>query len=355
MTAQLRQTSPGAGVGAPDAVPRRALFRKRAFGMVGILIALALALLASLAFGANPLSLGEVWQGFWAPDDSEASVIVWTLRVPRTVVGILVGAAYGVAGALIQALTRNPLADPGILGVNAGAGFAVTIGVGLFGLSGVSGYLWFAFAGAAAATVAVYLIGTAGRGTASPVTLVLAGVALAAVLGGFSTFLTLIDPETFRSIRSWGLGSIARTGIEDAMTVAPFLAAGLVIALLLSGSLNSIALGDDLAASLGTKVGRTRVFGILSVTLLAGGATAVTGGIGFVGLMIPHIVRWLVGPDQRWIIAYSALAAPVLVLTADVLGRVLGRPGEIEVGIVTAVLGAPVLIALVRRRKASGL
>lgn len=320
-----------------------------------ILGALGMAILASLAFGANPLPLADVWRGLWMPDDSDASVIVWTLRIPRTVVGVVVGAAFGVGGALIQAITRNPLADPGLLGVNAGAAFAVTAGVGFFGVTSLSGYIWFAFVGAVAATVLVYLIGSAGGMSASPVTLVLAGVALAAVLGAFSTLMTLADPDTFRALRSWGLGSIARVSLEDALTVVPFIAVGLAIAILVSGDLNSIALGDDLAASLGTRVNRTRVFGIISVTLLAGGATALTGGIAFVGLMVPHIVRWVVGPDQRWIITYSVLAAPALVLMADVAGRVIGSPGEIEVGIVTAVIGAPVLIALVRSRKASGL
>lgn len=320
-----------------------------------ILGALGMAILASLAFGANPRPLADVWRGLWMPDDSDASVIVWTLRIPRTVVGVVVGAAFGVGGALIQAITRNPLADPGLLGVNAGAAFAVTAGVGFFGVTSLSGYIWFAFVGAVAATVLVYLIGSAGGMSASPVTLVLAGVALAAVLGAFSTLMTLADPDTFRALRSWGLGSIARVSLEDALTVVPFIAVGLAIAILVSGDLNSIALGDDLAASLGTRVNRTRVFGIISVTLLAGGATALTGGIAFVGLMVPHIVRWVVGPDQRWIITYSVLAAPALVLMADVAGRVIGSPGEIEVGIVTAVIGAPVLIALVRSRKASGL
>lgn len=333
----------------------RSLHSRRAGGLVLFLSALVVAVFASFAFGANPLPFDAVWQGFWNPDDSEASVIVWTLRVPRTVIGILTGAAFGVAGALIQAMTRNPLADPGILGVNAGAGFAVTIGVGFMGLTGITGYVWFAFIGAAAATVLVYLIGSAGRATASPMSLVLAGVALGAVLGGFSTLITLLDEETFRSIRRWGVGSIAHADLTEMFAVAPFLFAGLLLAVILSGSLNSIALGDDLAASLGTKVVRTRLLGLIAVTLLAGGATALTGGIGFVGLMVPHVVRWFVGPDQRWIILYSAIAAPVLVLAADVLGRVIARPGEIEVGIVTAAVGAPVLIALVRRRKVSGL
>ena len=345
-TATASATTP-----APGRPPRL----RRALGLLAVIAGLAVTSLASFMVGANPLPLDAVWSGLWRPDGSEASIIVHTLRIPRTVVGILVGAAFGVSGAVIQALTRNPLADPGILGVNAGAGFAVTLGVGLLGISGITGYIWLAFLGAAGATVLVFMIGSAGRGSASPVTLVLAGVALGAVLTGFSTFLTLIDPDTFDALRNWGVGSIARTGLADTMQVVPFLMGGLLLALLLSGSLNAIALGDDLAAALGTSILRTRVLGVLAVTLLAGAGTALTGGIGFIGLMVPHVVRWIVGPDQRWIIAYSALTAPVIVLAADVLGRVLGRPGEIEVGIMTAVIGAPVLIARVRRRRASGL
>ncbi|MGP9537361.1 FecCD family ABC transporter permease [Brachybacterium sp. AOP43-C2-M15] len=337
------------------APPMRFLRRRRIVGLVAILAALVVAALASLMVGANPLPLGEVWRGLWRPDGSEASIIVHTLRIPRTVVGVLVGSAFGVSGAVIQALTRNPLADPGILGVNAGAGFAVTLGTGLFGIAGITGYIWLAFVGAAAATVLVFVIGSAGRGGVSPVTLVLAGVALGAVLTGLSTFLTLIDPETFDAIRNWGVGSIARTSLADTMQVVPFLVLGLMLSLLIAGALNAIALGDDLAASLGTRVALTRVLGVMAVTLLAGAGTALTGGIGFIGLMVPHVVRWVVGPDQRWIIVFSALTAPVIVLAADVVGRVLGRPGEIEVGIMTAVIGAPVLIALVRRRTASGL
>lgn len=339
--------SPGAPA-ASAATPRRG----PVWGI--LLLALVGSFLLSLAVGANPLSIGQVWHGLVHPDASEASIIVWTERMPRTMLGIAIGAALGVSGALIQALTRNPLADPGILGVNAGAGFAVTIGVGLFGLSGMTGYIWWAFLGAAGATVLVYVIGSLGRST-SPVTMVLAGVALSAVLGGLSTFLSLIDDATFESIRAWGVGSIARVRVSDVLTVLPFLAIGLALAIGLSGPLNAVALGDDLAASLGTSVVRTRVLGILAITLLAGGATALTGGIGFVGLMVPHVVRWATGPDQRRIIFGSALGAPSLLLVSDVVGRIVVRPAEIEVGIVTAVIGAPVLIALVRRRNASAL
>jgi iron complex transport system permease protein len=185
-------------------------------------------------------------------------------------------------------------------------------------------------------------------------TLVLAGVAIAAVLNGISSFLTLIDEDTFRVVRSWGLGSLARIDLADTAAVAPLLFAGLAIAVVLGSALNQLALGDDLARALGTRVARTRAAGNVAVTLLAGGATALTGGIAFIGLVVPHAVRWFVGPDQRWIIAFSMLASPVLLLAADVLGRVIA-PGEIEAGIVIAVIGAPVLIALVRRRNVSAL
>lgn len=334
---------------------RSSLYRRRALGALALLAGLLLAIIASIAFGANPLSIQQVWTGLVHPDNSEASLIVWSERMPRTLVGIITGMAFGVAGALIQALTRNPLADPGILGVNAGAGFAATLGVAFFGISTTQGMMWWAFAGAAAATIVVFLIGSASKGAASPAVLVLAGIALAAVLNGISTFLTLIDDDTFQAIRNWGVGSISMTSLSDLGTVTPFLVAGLVIAVLISGSLNTMALGDELAAALGARIAITRVLGILAVTLLAGGATAVTGGIAFIGLMVPHIVRWFVGPDQRWIIISSALTAPVILLLADVIGRMVDRPSEIEAGIVTAVIGAPVLIALVRRRKVSGL
>lgn len=331
------------------------LTRRRIVLVASMGVALVFAAVASIAIGANPLSISQVWQGFVHPDETEASLIVWTLRGPRTLLGLLAGASFGVAGALIQGLTRNPLADPGILGVNAGAGFTVTLAAGILALTQVGGYIWFAFIGAAAATVAVTLIGSVGKGGLNPVTLVLAGVALSAVLGGISTFLTLIDEQTFRSVQNWGLGSLTRGTVVDTLTVAPFIGVGLLLALVLSQPLNSIALGDDLAASLGVNVTATRFFGVVAVTLLAGGATALTGGLAFVGLMVPHIIRWCTGPDQRWIITGSLIGGPILVLAADVLGRVIAYPGEIEVGILTALIGAPMLISLVRRQKASGL
>lgn len=339
----------------PDTEAGRASSGRRALGLVVFLALLAGAVLVSFMFGSNPLPLGEVWRVLWDRDNSEASSIVWTLRMPRTVIAIVAGAAFAVAGALIQALTRNPLADSGLLGVNAGAIFAVTLGVAVFGVASISGYIWFAFVGAAAATVLVFFIGAAGGGTASPVRLILAGVALGAVLHGITTFMQLIDPDTFERIRRWGVGSTAATSLEQMRTVLPFLVLGFVLAVAISRQLDAVALGDDLASSLGVKVTRVRIVGLIAMTLLAGGGTAITGGLAFVGLMIPHIVRWFVGPNQRWIFAYSLIAGPIMVLLADVIGRVLGRPGEIEAGVMCAVIGAPVLIILVRRRKASGL
>ncbi|MDN5744645.1 MAG: iron chelate uptake ABC transporter family permease subunit [Nocardioidaceae bacterium] len=338
----------------PASRPVPALGR-RSFGLLIAFVALATVVAGSVLIGSQSLSMSTVWDALISTEDTQPHFIVHELRIPRTVVGLAVGIALGVAGALIQALTRNPLADPGILGVNAGASFFVALGVAVFGVSSVSGYVWFAFAGALVVTVAVYIIGSAGRGGADPVQLTLAGVALGAVLGGIVTAMVLLDPQAFDQMRNWNAGSLVSRGWDILLPVVPFLVVGVLLAALVAPALNTIALGDDLAQSLGANITRTRIVVIVAVTLLAGGATAIAGPIGFVGLMIPHIARWLVGPDQRWILAYTVVLAPTLVLTADILGRVVIRPGEFPVGIVTAFVGAPVLIVLVRRKKASGL
>ncbi len=312
-------------------------------------------ILLSIVVGSKNISLAAVLHGLFANTGQGDDYVIWDLRVPRTLVGIAVGAALGAAGALIQGLTRNPLADPGILGVNAGAAFFVGISVAFFGVSSVGGYLWFAFFGALVVTVVVYVIGSAGRGPADPVRLTLAGVALGAVLLSVVTALTLLDPRAFDRMRNWNAGSVAGRGYDVLVPVLPFLLVGAVLAAVATRSLNAVALGDEFANSLGANVSRTRVIVIVAVTLLAGGATAVAGPVGFIGLMVPHIARWIVGPDQRWILAYTLILAPCLVLAADVLGRLVLRSGEIPVGIVTAFIGAPVLIVLVRRKRASGL
>lgn len=327
----------------------------RSAGLLACLAALAIIALASLLFGSKHVDLSVALSALKSGDGSEDAYIIREMRVPRAALALLVGAALGISGALIQALTRNPLADPGILGVNAGAGFAVTIGAGYFGVTSISGYIWFAFVGAIAVTVLVYMLGSVGTAGATPIRLTLIGVAIGAVLGGISTGIVLLNPDTFDKMRTWGVGSLAGRGWDVFGTVFPFISIGLVLAVIAARPLNAVAMGDDLARSLGAHIVRTRVVVILAVTLLAGAATAAAGPIGFVGLMVPHIVRWLVGPDQRWIMPYTMVCAPILLLLSDVIGRLVLHPMELQVGIVTAFIGAPVLIVLVRSRKASGL
>ena len=304
--------------------------------------------------GAKFIPASVIVEAFANPQDTVDHAIVLQNRLPRTLLGIAVGVALGVSGALIQAITRNPLADPGILGVNAGASFAIVISIGVLGVGSLSGYIWFAFTGAILTTAAVYLIGTAGRNVVNPIRLTMAGVALGAVLTGVGSGLTLLNPKAFDHLRSWSIGSLDSRSMESVSTVAPFMALGLLLALLSVRGLNAVALGDDLASSLGANVNRTRILAVLAITLLSGSATAAAGAIGFVGLMIPHVARWLVGPDQRWIMATTVLLSPILLLLSDVVGRI-AAPGELQVGVVTAFIGAPVLIALARRRTVSGL
>ena len=323
--------------------------------LIVAILALAFVCLASIAVGSRNIPFPTVLEALFSYAGSDDHAIIMTLRVPRTLLGLSVGAALGLSGALIQALTRNPLADPGILGVNAGATFAVSLGVGIFGIATIQSYIWFAFAGALGATVLVYAIGSVGRGAATPVRLTLSGIAIGAVLTGISSGFAILDPATFDRMRFWAAGSPVTPGLDNLTVSLPFMLAGGLLALLVARPLNAIALGDDLAASLGTSILRTRAIVVVAVTLLAGSATAAAGPITFVGLMIPHVARWIVGPDQRWIILFTLVLAPILLLCADIVGRVVMPPGELQVGIVTAFIGAPVLIILARRGKASGL
>ena len=322
--------------------------------LVGVAV-LVVVILASIAVGSRDIPLPAVLDALLHSADSDDRAIIMTLRIPRTLLGLAVGIALGLSGALIQALTRNPLADPGILGVNSGAALFVAVGVGYFGFTSIGAYVWFAFAGAVVATLAVYAIGSVGRGVADPIRLTLAGVAMAAVLNGATTGLTLLNPAAFDRWRFWHAGSLTTPGFETTLAVAPFVIAGTLLALFVSRSLNAVALGEDLARSLGANVLRTRALVVIAVTLLAGAATAAAGPIAFVGLMVPHVARWICGPDQRWIVAFTLVLAPILLIVSDILGRIVMRPGELQVGIVTAFVGAPVLIFLARRRKVSGL
>ena len=331
---------------------RRSLRVRRLVGLMLLAAVLVACCLLSVAVGAKPIPLGTVWDALIRPDLTlEDHLVVRSLRIPRTVLGLVAGAALGLAGALIQGHTRNPLADPGILGINSGAAFLVVIGIYVFGVTDALGYVWFAFAGAAVASVAVFVLGSIGRGGSAPVTLALAGSAISALLAALTSAVILIDVATLDAYRFWAVGSLAGRDGEVLTDVVWFLAAGTLIALAGAPALNALSLGDDVARSLGHSVRRTRILGIVAITLLAGGSTAACGPIAFVGLVVPHVVRTFTGPDHRWLLPASAVSGSVLMLVGDVLGRVLVRPGELQVGIVLALVGAPLFIYLVRRRK----
>lgn len=323
---------------------------RRTVGLVVALVVLLILLVLSVMVGSTAITPAAVWDALFRPSADIDQFAIRDYRLPRTIVGLVVGVALGVSGALIQALTRNPLADPGIFGVHAGASFAVTVAVGLFGVRDIGAYMWFAFAGALILTLVVLALGSTRQGQ-SPVVMVLAG----AVLGGAREALQLTNPDAFDAVRSWNAGSIAGRPLDLVWPVLPFFVVALVLAFAIAGPLNAMALGDELAVAQGVRLARTRVLAVIALTLLAGGATAIAGPISFVGLMVPHVARWIVGPHQRWIFAYSTVLAPSLLLASDILGRIVMQPSEIPAGFVTAFVGAPVLIALVRRRKVSGL
>ncbi|TFV48999.1 iron ABC transporter permease [Blastococcus sp. TF02A-35] len=331
--------------------------RARRLATLALLLVLVVgAALASIAVGTRSIGLGDVWQALLDGDlASEEAVIVRQLRVPRTALGLLVGLALGIAGALMQGHTRNPLGDPGLLGVTAGASLAVVLAISVLGLTSPSDNVWFAFAGALAGTVLVYAIGSAGRGGATPLTLALAGAALSALLYALVRAILVSDEQTLESFRFWVVGSLAGRGADVAWQVGPFIALGLVLALANAPALNLLGLGEDVARGLGQRIWLARVVGLAAITLLCGAATAACGPIAFLGLVVPHMVRALTGPDHRWLLPCSGLLGAALLLAADVIGRVVARPGELQVGIVLALVGAPFFIALVRRVRTAGL
>ncbi|MEV6300536.1 iron ABC transporter permease [Actinoplanes sp. NPDC051861] len=314
-----------------------------------LLLLAALAVLLSLGLGAQSLNPSEVWHALVHPDGSDATAVVRELRGPRTALGVLCGLALGTAGALMQGHTRNPIADPGLLGVTAGASFAVVIAISFAGVGSFSGYIWFAFAGALLASVVVFALGSAGGHGPTPVTLALAGMALSALLASFTSSILISDPETLSVFRFWVVGSLAGRDIQTAWAVAPFIAAGLLFAAVNAPALNALGLGEDVARALGQNIAFARTVGIGSVVLLAGAATAACGPLAFAGLIVPHAARVLTGPDHRWLLPFSALLGVTLLLVADVAGRLIAAPAELQTGIVLAFIGAPFFIWLVRR------
>ncbi|AHH93759.1 iron chelate uptake ABC transporter family permease subunit [Kutzneria viridogrisea] len=337
------------GVTASTALTERR--RRRVLGLVLLLLGVVAASLASIAIGSKSIPLDAVWHGLVAPGGSENDIIVRALRVPRTELALLVGAALGIAGSLIQGHTRNPLADPGLLGVSSGAAFAVVVGIFGFGLTSLYAYVWLAFLGAMVTTALVFLLGSAGRGGPTPLTLALAGAAVTALMQGLISALVVLDQQSLDAYRFWRVGAVAGRDSVIIGQVLPFLLLGAVLAFANAPGLNALSLGEDVARSIGQHVRRTRVLGIAAITLLTGGAVAACGPIAFVGLIVPHVARAITGPDYRWLLPYSALIGMVLMLVSDIIGRVIAWPGELQVGIVLAMIGAPVFIAIVRRRR----
>ncbi|MCD4560949.1 Fe(3+)-siderophore ABC transporter permease [Lelliottia nimipressuralis] len=326
----------------------------RAAAVPVLLLLLILAVALSLLVGAKPLPASTIVDALSGTCQRADCIIVLDARLPRTLAGLLAGAALGLAGALMQTLTRNPLADPGILGVNAGASFAIVLGAALFGFSSPGGQLLMAFCGALAASLLVAFTGSQGGGQLSPVRLTLAGVALGAVLEGLSSGIALLNPDVWDQLRFWQAGSLDIRTLQTLKVVTLPVLIAAAIALFSSRALNSLSLGTDTATALGSRVARTQLLGLLAITVLCGSATAVVGPIAFIGLMMPHMARWIVGSDHRWLLPVTLLATPTLLLFADILGRVL-VPGELRVSVVSAFIGAPVLIFLVRRQRGGAL
>lgn len=328
----------------------RGLQRLRLFWVVLFLAALVGVMAASVSIGSRDVAMSDILAAFGGSVDgfNEAAV---AKRIPRTLLAVLAGAALGLSGAVMQGVTRNPLADPGILGVNTGASLAVVTAIATVGLSSATGYIWVAIAGATMTAVFVYVVGSLGRGGATPLKLALAGAATSAALTSLISAVVLPRGDISGSVRSWLIGGVGGGTFSSIGQVVPFLAVGLVVSLLSARSLNSLALGDELAAGLGERVAVARGAAALGAVLLCGAVTAVTGPIGFVGLVVPHACRLLIGVDHRWLLPLSTILGAILLTSTDVLGRIVARPEEIDVGIITALVGAPFFIYIVRRQK----
>jgi iron complex transport system permease protein len=335
-------------------VPWRRRTRSRLIWLGVCVVVLAVLMVLSVSFGTRQVGVADVSAALGGSAEGFDQAAV-AKRIPRTVLAVLAGAGLGMAGCAMQGVTRNPLADPGILGVNTGATLAVVIALAFFGLSSASASIWVAILGAAITALAVYAIGSLGQGGATPLKLALAGAASTAALSSLVTAILLPRGDIAERARSWQVGGVGGGTWADIGQIWPFLLVGLVLVLATARGLDSLALGDDMAAGLGEHVVATRLLASLGAVILCGSVTAVTGPIGFVGLVVPHACRLLVGVGHRWLMPFSAVVGASLLVGSDVIGRVIARPEEIDVGIITAILGAPVFIAIVRRQKVKAL
>ncbi|SCK09030.1 iron ABC transporter permease [Streptomyces sp. WMMB 322] len=333
--------------------PRGALISRRIGLTAAAVVALLLAVLLSLAVGARQIAPTEVFDVLLYGGTSDAAEVVRSMRVPRTVIGLLVGAALALAGTVMQGVSRNPIADPGVLGISQGAAAGVVLAIAFGGVHTLNGYIWFAFLGAGVASVAVYAVASSGRGGATPVKLALAGAAVNALLISVIQGLLTTKSATLEEFRFWQVGSISGRNAEMAGQIWPFLVVGAVLALAAARGLDALALGEDVAKGLGQKVGTVRILGGVAATLLTGVGVSAAGPIAFVGLAVPHITRALVGTGHRWVLPLSALLGPVVLLVSDVIGRIVVPPGEVPAGVMTALIGVPFLIAMARRKAVS--
>ncbi|MFJ7944507.1 FecCD family ABC transporter permease [Streptomyces sp. NPDC096354] len=331
----------------PAAAPRR---HRRALATATAVLALLVAVLLSLAVGARTIAPSAVLDALLHGGHSDAAEVIRQLRVPRTLIGLMVGAALALAGTVLQGITRNPIADPGILGISQGASVGVVLAIAYAGIHTLTGYVWFAFAGAAVASVAVYAIASRGRGGATPVKLALGGAAINALLVSVTMAVLTTKASALDEFRFWQVGSISGREAEVAQQIWPFLLAGTVLVLSVARGLDALALGEDVAKGLGQKVATVRVVGGVGATVLTGVGVAAAGPIAFIGLAVPHIARAIVGSDHRWVLPMAALIGPVMLLVSDVIGRIVFPPGEVPAGVMTALIGVPFLVALVRRK-----
>ncbi|MFB7214218.1 FecCD family ABC transporter permease [Streptomyces sp. NPDC056255] len=329
------------------AAPRRS---RRALATAAAVVALLVAVLLSLAVGARSIPPSEVFDVLLHGGHSDNAEVIRNMRVPRTLIGLMVGAALAVAGTVLQGITRNPIADPGILGISQGASVGVVLAIAYAGVHSLTGYVWFGFAGAAIASVAVYAIASSGRGGATPVKLALGGAAINALLVSVVSAVLTTKASALDEFRFWQVGSIAGREAEVAQQIWPFLLVGILLVLSVARGLDALALGEDVAKGLGQNVAAVRVVGGIGATVLTGAGVAAAGPIAFIGLAVPHIARAVVGSDHRWVLPMAALIGPVMLLVSDVIGRVLFPPSEVPAGVMTALIGVPFLVALVRRK-----
>ncbi|NET07714.1 MAG: iron ABC transporter permease [Symploca sp. SIO2B6] len=339
-----RQTAIASGVGGRKSSPLLLT------GLLVSLLILWLCLMASITLGAADIALGEVYQALRAFDGSTDHLIIRTVRLPRTITAVLVGAALAVAGALMQGITRNPLADPGILGISSGAALAVVVATFVFGTNSLNIYAWLAFLGAGITAITVYFLGSLGRGGLTPLNLTIAGAALTAFISSVTSGILIISQRTLEEIRFWLAGSLAGRDINLLLQVLPYFCIGLLLAFALGKQITTMSLGEDVAKGLGQETVWVKVMAALSIVLLAGASVAIAGPIGFIGLVIPHIVRILVGLDYRWILPYSAILGAVILVVADICARLVIKPQELPVGLMMPLIGAPFFIYLIRSK-----